>query len=188
MRRSDGVKVESSTARGPDGKEYPMRVIENPLTGTRSVLNGLIEAKTTYQMSRSSILGLTQPPADCGSDPASERKSMLGYSMVRHSVAVPNLQKHHQEFWRAPELACEIMQYTMSVAGPTGAEMKLMEKNAISVDIGEPDPSAFEIPDWPERSPSEVAATFEKKFNLPKAPTDTAGLDHAYRPQPRPIQ
>ncbi|MDQ2841488.1 MAG: hypothetical protein M3Y72_10715 [Acidobacteriota bacterium] len=76
--------------------------------------------------------------------------------------------------------------YTLeqTVSGPdeSKADVVLVSKKAVEISPGPPDPTMFEISDWPERKPSEVLQLYSTKFRLPfdpKAPSATLA-DQAY--------
>ncbi len=179
-RRGDGSTVESRTFIGPDDKEYAQRIVQLTAKGTRVSIEGATESLVTYRLGGPTIAAMKNPSSQCDSDSPRVTDTMLGYTVVRFTLH----GNGRTETWGVPDLGCVIFRQSLFRATPHGVEHHPSTREPVSVTLGDPDPALFVLPDWPERSPSELILEMSKKFNIqpPLAPDPRA--DQAYRTIP----
>ncbi len=186
--RSDGSVVEPRLPGAPDGRVYQQTIITDAAQGKRFVVDGITESVTTYVLKDESVQALRIPGGRCLSEKGVEAESVFGYTTLR--VDAPLADKTIQQ-WLAPDLNCVPLRTTVSRMMPDGTPKVLLQREVVDIAFGEPDAALFAVPEWPERTPSQVLELFRQKYGLPA----TAELeiskqqrDRAYRAQqvPRP--
>jgi hypothetical protein len=180
-RRSDGSSVESRVTTGPDGKQYEQRTVMDTVRRARVVIDGMTESTTTYPLSQARVESYKKPALNCVPEEASPFEStLLGYRIVRRSLTLPAERYQRVETWLAPDLGCVILRSETFGHDSQGHEVSLASKEATSITSGDPDPTLFVIPNWQERSPSEVFAAYGAKFGTEAPAAAGHGLDAAY--------
>lgn len=104
----------------------------------------------------------------------------MGHRVVRKILRLSTPDNRRIESWFAPDLVCAVLRQTTFYHDPDGVERQLAVKEASTITLGEPDATLFVIPQWTERSPSEVMIEFAKKFKEPLPPNGQL-FDQAYR-------
>ena len=84
------------------------------------------------------------------------------------------------ETWYAPAIGCQALRRIVRAAGRDGQYRTLLIKDATAVKLGEPEASKFNVPSWPERAPSEIAAAHAAKYNKVFGPKSWHAKDSAY--------
>ncbi len=179
-RRADGSTVESRVVTGPDGKQYTQRTVQDTATSRKVVIDGVTQSVTSYHLSKAAAAELTTPARRCGAEALPTSEPVLGHRVVR---TVLNANGRIETFL-APELGCALLRERFYRADASGKEYVAAAKEAVAVMKGDPDPALFVIPDWPERSPSEVMSEMSKKFNLQPPLRPDKAADDAYRTIP----
>jgi hypothetical protein len=189
--RVDGAVADLKIMRLPDGNDYWHRNIQDPVSAQRIQLDQATESKTSYGLTARDIRDLKHPPGDCSvaGGLMTATGTMLGYKVVRETMENPKMGKRF-EVWRAPDLNCAELRTDVFALEPPGGKATLQHTRvAVEVRTGEPDPKMFEVPDWPERSPSEAMEIYARKFHDESVlnPDSMSRLDGAYRARP-PLQ
>jgi len=178
-RRLDGSTVESLVTTAPDGKEYEQRTVIDTARGAKVVIDGITESITTYPLSQKSVADYKKPSLNCVPEESNPSEStLLGYKVVRRSHQLPSPQYRRGETWLAPDLGCIIVRSLTFGQDGKGKEIQLWSKEAVSITKNNPDSTLFVIPNWPERSPSEVRTIYGKRFGVLE-PVDPR-FDQAY--------
>jgi hypothetical protein len=180
-RRADGSTVQSRVVTGPDGKQYTQRTVADAAKGVRVVIDGVTQSITTYHLSKVAVAELRAPARRCGNDASPSGESLMGHAVVR---TVLNANGRIETFL-APDLGCVLLRERVYRPDANGNDRQVASKEAVAVMPGDPDPALFVIPDWPERSPSEVTSEMSKKFHLQPPLGPDLAADQAYRQIPR---
>jgi hypothetical protein len=162
--RSDGSQVEPRAVKAEDGKFYEQRIILDTGKGKRISVEGISESITTTTLSQRELTALKKPGSQCLDPQAKPAEPVLGYQTIKTEVKTPISTIHS---WRAPDLGCVVLRETFAQPLPDGTSRVLITREAAAVSFGEPDSSLFEVPSWPERTPSQVLEGYRRKFNLP---------------------
>lgn len=179
-RRSDGSSVESRVTTGPDGKQYEQRTVIDTARRARVVIDGMTESITTYPLSQARVESYKKRALNCVPEESSPSEStLLGYRILRRSQTLPAERYQRVETWLAPDVGCVILRSETFGHDGEGHEV-LASKEAASITRGDPDPTLFVIPNWQERSPSEVFAAYDAKFGTEAPAAAGRGLDAAY--------
>jgi len=186
--RQDGSTVEVRNRVDMTGKPFQFRRIFDLKTGKHVVVNTLFSSKTTYKLSAKGTEVLERLP-QCAALPDGG-PVVSGYATRKRSLDRPcELGKggcggpRSVEMLFAPDLGCALLRREF-VEFEGGNRKVLVAVDARSVHIGEPDPSLFAVPDWPEMSPAKLADEFQKRFGVRMgAPEAIQAKDSAYRAQ-----
>ncbi len=178
--RSDGSQVRMFHRQLPDGSWFQPKWVLLVPAGVRISVDPATESIVTYHLpSRPAA-----PSSTCGVSPDAPRSSWLGYAVVVDDVRVKPPEMLSDKHWLAPNLGCFPLRDEISYApGPAGAATKMV-REAVFVIPGDPSPSLFEIPaSYRERSPSELAAEFARRFPGHQAwrSGSSSVLDQAYQ-------
>lgn len=184
--KTDGSKVISRMMQFPDRKSYLQKTVFDVQAGTKGVVDEATQSKTTYRLSKSAITDLTKAPNTCTSDAAAQRGTILGHTVVRTQSEIPSSNHRIVEDWHAPISGVSYYGEVVSGIGADGNPTELVRKEAVSVAIGDPDATLFEVPDWAERSPSDVMAEYSRRYNRPLPPPEgMVSQDRAYHTIPQ---
>jgi len=165
--RGDGTQVQTSWVQSPRGKwMQPKTIVDFSAKKLVSVVP-FAESLSTLPLSE----GVTswypsQPRKECTADPNLERSTLLDYEVrkVHKQFLGPPESEISVDFFMAPALDCFALREEATI-GPAAAPRTRMTRQPLFVLEGKPAPSLFEIPsDYVERSPSEVAAEFERRY------------------------
>jgi len=165
--RSDGSKLQIRRISLPNGQVAEQKALLDLSASKEVYTDGLTESVTTSGISARSAEALRRKPAHCGrvSNPA--RATLLGYEVVKVEKELPGPpgELRRAELWLAPALDCFPLKDTLFVGRPGGEVAATNFREVISVALGEPDPSLFEVPvHYVERSPSEVLREFQRRY------------------------
>ncbi|WP_031498694.1 hypothetical protein [Bryobacter aggregatus] len=180
-RRSDGSQVEIRHFQGPEGKPAENRLLLDVPGLKRISVSGPAESITTYKMDQAAIAQKIAATVDprCGLEEGAERITVLGVEAL-HAYKTIGHQK--REIWRAPSLGCFELKAIATQTLTDGREARTVV-DTLSLEQREPDPAMFQVPAWPEMSPSEVYRSIQRRYpNIPAPPASTdAPADAAYR-------
>lgn len=101
---------------------------------------------------------------EAGASSRRRSRPISGYRTVKTKFRSPGL---HIDSWWAPDLGCVLLKETVSRPQADGTSRLFLTREAVAVTFGEPDPALFEVPNWPESTPSQVFERYRQKFNLP---------------------
>lgn len=170
-RRSDGTTVVSSSV-GPLLADKNVRKITFT-DGRWMTVFDLIQAKTTWQMRPANLASLKEhlqdPPKNCiiaveGSPHLLREDVVLGQKVV--VVQSENLNGRMTE-WKAPDLSCERLQFRFESKQPDGSLKPKAESRAVSLVLGEPPDSLFEVgSNYRELKPSDAQHEFVEKWGV----------------------
>lgn len=172
--RSDGSEVEPRSVMAPDGKSYDQRIIINVQDSKRIFVDGITRSLTTMVLPDRDV----EKYRARACDPGSEAGTILGHRVTKREISAG--VDRMLETWIAPELGCVVLKQVLKQIDAKGVATPLLVKEAFEVSFGEPDPSLFVLPSWPERSPSQVAAEFARMFGVRGDPRADEGADRAY--------
>lgn len=147
---------------GQSSKHTSIRLVEefkevNAYNDSRS--------KSTIRLSPERVtLLVAHPDAQCTSapgtfDPASNPQTLQGFAVVKKlsKEGGPDNKTAVTESWLAPELDCLVMKKTRELTDAHGTVIHREVAEVVQVEVGEPDPRLFALPDdFIERSPSEA--------------------------------
>jgi hypothetical protein len=162
--RSNGSRVEPRTVTADDGKLYSQRVILDVERRKRIVVEGVTESVITTALSDAEVEALSKPGGVCLGPEAKQGPAILGYPTLEREIRTPVFVVRE---WRAPDLGCVMLRQSFSLPQPDGTARLVLESAAVELTPGEPDPTLFEIPDWPERLPSQALERYRLQFGLP---------------------
>lgn len=181
--RRDGSRA--SALEVLDSRPVGTRSVLDPRSGRRIAVDPTTESVTTYMLSPAEVAGLSGPvqcrPGEAG---AGGTGVILGFPTIKQTHRVEaGFRSAVQESWVAPALNCLPLRVVTDVVDNGRPKAHIVEE-AVSVTLGDPDPSLFAVPDgYTERSPSEVFAEKAKRAGRPcttcALPT-TQGLDAVY--------
>ena len=122
---------------------------------------------------------------NCLASPSASRSKLLGYDVVAIKKDFPPQsggQRISTTRWEAPALGCFALRQDTTITMPDGSVWKNFHEPLIVIE-GEPPTSLLEAPSgYVERSPSEMAAEFARKYPGHRAFDDRAAavMDQDY--------
>lgn len=180
--RSDGSEAISMRRQDPTGQWVHIRTIVDVMAKKRVAVDPMTESVTTYPLGTAS----SSPQKECTKDGNPERKTILGYEVVRirEDRLLPGSggRRVGTDNWVASALNCFPLTESSSLLQPDGKQYTNV-REVLSIIPGEPADSLFAIPStYTERSPSQVFSEYERRFpghgGLP--PSTANKLDSAY--------
>ncbi len=185
-RRSDGSEVKMRSILKPDKSGYAIqRKIFNLVTGEETLVDGVTNSTTTMPMP-AKALETARLSRVCTNDLNPERDQISGIDVVKVVTNIKHSTTMKIEQWQAPTLNCFSLSETAYTTDPGGDSFRKMKTSQASkVDLGEPNPSMFEIPtSYQERRPSDLRGEYFRLYpNEPKAAclrTTDQKLDELY--------
>lgn len=174
--RADGSRVTVRSVAGPDGTKYDQRFIDDLAASKHIVVEGATQSVTTYVLSDREVQRYRSATCDDGKYGG----LILGYRVVTGKISAGSDRVLETSF--APDLGCLALREILLQVDANGTARTLLQKDATELRFGEPDPMLFAVPSWPERSPSEVSAEYQRRFAAP-IPDQRAdeGADRAYQ-------
>jgi hypothetical protein len=162
--RGDGAIAQVTAEKLPTGEVHTGVSLYFPATGTSVRLDSSTRSKTTMYLNANEMEDyLRQVHPGCramGIDdaPASPPQApILGFAVKPHREQISG---DRREWLVAPGLDCHPLRQTLAFSD--GAHNETV---TLSVDVGEPAKSLFQIPsDYVERSPKELEALYESMF------------------------
>jgi len=166
--RSDGSWVRIWPWQDPNGRYVEIREIWDFSAKENIGIDGLTDSVTTWPLSDGQVAAFRIPDKTCADDLTLERATLLGYEVVkvqRQTLQTSRKFVERDEFWLAPALDCFRLREVLASGTIGGDIARTTEREVIFVIPGEPSPALFQIPpDYTERSPSQVAAEFARRF------------------------
>lgn len=163
--RSDGSLVKLKRETDRRGREVPLSVetreIHDVQNRSHVEIHPSVQSKITMRMDDQTAARLGGRPAGCADAAAADSK-LLGFPVVkktRTTSGAPRQQSMTVEEWVAPGLDCLPLKTSAVLKGANGAVISRNTEEVVSVRLGEPEASLFEVPGGLiERAPSEVMA------------------------------
>jgi hypothetical protein len=189
--RSDGAHVDIVYSEGPDGQVREVKNVVDPDSRRTIGVDGHTQSISTTYFPPDMAAELKIPDAGCLSSAAAERKTILGYEVVKLERDLPAPAGRQKKWvkWAAPALNCYALEETF-LDGPQGGPLRISNHSeVVFVEPGEPHPDLFTVPaNFTERSPSQVMQEYYRRY--PSAPrcAGCAGyqkVDEAYYAQQR---
>jgi hypothetical protein len=192
-RRSDGATVLVGTSFGLLGlaRGTTARKVILPDGQAFSVVDGVAAFTKWPQRSEARLAAFKEqsfnPPANC----VIGNENFVGYGTVlAHKVMVTShmFGRDKETHWRAPEFLCERLQSRVETQQPDGSFTPASETRPVSLTMGEPDPTLFEIPSYYQSlKPSEVLQKDAARLGIPwdkSLEDDGQNLDKQTLPRP----
>lgn len=161
--RSDGSEVRVSRRKLPDGQWFQPKWVLDLSLRKRVSVEPATGSILTYPLSDKAVAEYRAPRASCGKISLAEPSQLLGQRVVHmREDAAPD---SYVDRWLAPALNCFPLRETFTfTSGPPTATRRIV-RQALFLIPGEPARSLFQIPaSYVERSPSEMAAEFARRF------------------------
>jgi hypothetical protein len=184
--RSDGSKVWLVWRRFPDGQWYSQKSVSDAANGAQVTIDEATKSRSTTYLSASDVASLKSAPSVCADEPKPKHATVLGFDVVLQSrkIRTSGGDVYRTEEWRAPALNCYPLRATFTRTRPNGL-VDRTAREAISVIPGEPADSLFGLDaGYPELSPSQMSAEYERRFGRPiVSPGRARQLDDNYYSQ-----
>ncbi len=154
--RADGSSATVHLTR--DDRPDRWETVSNLAEGTQVTVEPVGESTTTYALTEAERRMMSSTPT-CPALSGGAKTTLLGYPVVLdHDQHVFGAKEIKEERWLAPSLGCLCLKRSYETLVGGTPEGKTTE-TALSVTVGTPDRSLFEIPTgYTERSPSEAMA------------------------------
>jgi hypothetical protein len=190
--RSDGATCQAVRRKAPDGTEAVLRTIRDPNRGVAVSVDEFTKSLITLGMTSIEVGSLRRPRAACRPGVPDPSVTILGYGThhIRFEVPCQECVAGHDfttqtmDKWVSPELGCLPLRVVRGFVTKDGKAVISSVREAKAIVLGEPDQAWFDIPNYPERSPSQVIREFESKYALPpltKPYIDLEEQDRRYR-------
>ena len=155
--RSDGATMKANAI--PDAQRHLATVRSIEFKDRYVVVDPFTNSVSTY----APYLPLVSPSQDCG---GAADKSVLGYRTEIVTENPPAPSKGNRQFistkWLAVDLKCVAMRELLVV--DDGSEVVKVDRQAISINSGEPPTEYFEVPsNYEERGPADIDNEVQKK-------------------------
>jgi len=174
-RRSDGATAEISTVGEPSSGNTVKTLTF--LDGRAVVVYDPIQAKSSWHITTARLAALKEHLLNSASDcmPREKRegkRSVIGDDVVLGHKAIriqSDLSSGRIIDWKAPDLACETLEFTFEERQPDRSLKLKTHEKAVSLDIGEPPSNMFDSgADYAEMKPSEAQARYFQKVGAPE--------------------
>jgi|HubBroStandDraft_6_1064221.scaffolds.fasta_scaffold00142_2 hypothetical protein len=183
-RRSDGATAVISTV-GDLSLGYTIKTLTF-LDGTSITVYDPIRTKSSWHVTTQRLAQLKEhlllhPAPDCMPEGVREGPvRILGDDLILGHKVIQVESKFGSGRlieWDAPDLACKTLEFRFEERQPDGSLKIKTHEKAISLDIGEPPSSIFDVgADYQEMKPSEAQARYFQKAGVPE---DTASKQSA---------
>jgi hypothetical protein len=167
--RGNGSTVEVRDRIARDGTPFRLRRIVDLDEGKEVLVNGLIEAVTTYFLSERAVEFRRQIPSCSLLEQANP--TVFGFKThgyVARQTCDPSGTRCEEdrsvESQYVPELGCALVRRTVFDGASQAQPQPRLTQEPLSITIGEPDPALFQTPDWPEKSPAKVADELRQRL------------------------
>jgi hypothetical protein len=165
--RNDGSQVKIIRKIADTKQWVNVKTIIDLKSRQRIELEPLTESKTSSSLSARYVQYLQAKPKACSEGSSQEKSVVQGQEVIRmqNDYNLPSGEVDRVERWLAPALDCFPLREKFS-KGPKNGPFKLkMTRDVTELTLGEPNASLFQVnPDFKERSASEVAAEFKRKY------------------------
>ena len=175
-RRSEGTKVVSGAVFGQVGLQAGETARKITYMDGRTVtLADSIAAKTTWpQRSTLQVAQMKSMLLNAPTNCVYPGETLLGYATVlgQHVAIVkqrplPGVDDEESTSWRAPALACQELEYRVVAKQPDGSQKVLTRGKAVTLELGEPDPSLFdERTNYAEVKPSDMLRQLASRLGV----------------------
>lgn len=175
-RRGDGslAKVRELVRNEVSG----VKLIVDTVAGQRVAVDPLTQSRTTYHLTPKAIyehedfrLGACQNAGEevqeIGGLEARKFRQEISHGNPRTGSGWTTVV----ERWLAPALNCEPVRVDSRMVSPDGTVGGRTVDEVISVTMGEPNANLFAVPEYPEKSPSEVMAEYDRIRGRGECPT-----------------
>jgi len=190
--RSDGATCQAVWRKAPDGVEAVLRTSRDPHRGVVVSVEEFTKSLITQGMTLSEVRSLRRPRAACPPGIPDRTVTILGYATQHTRFEVPcqecvagrDFTIETMDKWVSPELGCLPLRIVRGFVSKDGKAVISSVREAKAIVLGEPDQAWFDIPNNPERSPSQVIREFESKYGLSpltRPYIDFEELDQRYR-------
>ena len=188
--KSNGTHVIATTVQDPEGNPRMKKVLVDTETLRRVGSDETTESMTTYHLGNGAEEVFWHRATDCRGDVTSEHSTIFGYEVVKKVIEHPGMGGNGcvsatQTSYLAPALNCYPLreEYYSDYCGSEPS--RLVQKSEVTGIVeGDPDEDLFEMPDYPEKKPSEAIREFEKRYHpegSPGTPPESLSkLDEAY--------
>ena len=187
-RRSDGslAKVRELVRDEVSG----VKLIVDTVAGQRVAVDPLTRSKTTYHLTPKGIFEHEDFRLGACQNAGEEVQEIAGFEArkFRQEISHGNSRTGPRwttvvERWLAPALNCEPLRVDSRMVSPDGTVRGRTADEVISVTTGEPKERFFEVPEYPEKSPSEVMAEYDRisgRGECPSCARSRSARDAAY--------
>lgn len=182
--RADCSTVLAMPIWAPIGVTKNVRMITFPNELWRATLQESTESRQTTALSPQGAAFLLASNSGC-QDARTGTRSVFGYQTYK-VVRRSSEGRFIDEEWRAPDLSCFALERESS-RSYNGVVIERQRAHVISLQLTV-DPELFRIPsEYLERSPSEAAAEFERRYGMPAGRADALQrLDDIYKKSKKP--
>jgi hypothetical protein len=165
--RSDGSQVKITRKIAATKQWVDVKTIIDLKSKQRIELEPLTESRTTSALSARYAQYLQTKPKACAEGSSLERSRIRGQEVIRvqNDYNLPSGEVDRVERWLAPALDCFPLRERFSKGPKNGPLTLKMTRDVTTLTLGDPDPLLFQAaPNFKERSASEVAAEFKRKY------------------------
>ena len=164
--RSNGDSVKGQFLPRPDGKEYLIRSLS--LRSEHKWVSILSDIKATQTTGMPANQGVNHddPSTSCATPVIGRTtftRTIVGSDVILSHPVVRlqwQIKGDVMDSWEAPQLGCFVLKTVLTRNGAL-----VVNKEAVSITAGEPDPGLFMVPaDYTEMPPSAADAVFAAKF------------------------
>jgi hypothetical protein len=146
-----------------------VKLIVDTVAGQRVAVDPLTRSKTTYHLTPKAIFRHEDFRQGACEKSGEEVQRIAGLEARKFRQEIshgnPRRGSHWKtvvERWLAPALNCEPLKVDSSMVSPDGTVRGRTVDEVISVTMGEPKESLFAVPEYPEKSPSQVMAEYDR--------------------------
>lgn len=169
--RSDGATCQAVRRKAPDGVEAVLRTIRDPNRGVVVSVEEFTRSLITQGMTSNEVSSLRRRRAACPPGIPDPSVTILGYAThhIRFETTCQecavgyDFTTQTMDKWVSPELGCLPLRAVRGFVSKDGTAGISSVREAKAIVLGKPDQAWFEIPNYPERSPSQVVREFERK-------------------------
>jgi len=140
-------------------RPHVVRMVLNLPEARRVTVDPQTESLTTYKVTQAEVKMLSAPNPTCPVSAGATPATFLGYPvLVDHKQITAGSRQFDEERWVAPSLNCVALKRS-DRAFESGKFIARTTEEALSLHLGDPDPSLFDLPaNYTERKPSQVQA------------------------------
>jgi hypothetical protein len=164
--RADGAKVNRTLTTGRHHTGTEAWNVLLPSARTYTVVVDAIQGKSTMYVSPEAAraAGVVTLHPNC-TDPSSKfafvrQDTVNGFTAFEHITEEKDgelTRTTRTREWRAPDLDCRTIRLEQQIISPTGEVIHVFDRQAISIDLTEPDPQLFDVPvGYREMPPSQA--------------------------------
>ena len=165
--RGDGSQVKIVRKIAATKQWVDVKTVIDLRSSQRAEFEPLTESKTTTPLSARYVQYLLTKPKSCGEGSNFERNKIFGQDVIKvqNEYNLPSGEVDRVERWLAPSLNCFSLRERLSRGPKNGPFVLKMTRDITELRLGEPEGALFLAPpDFKERSASEVAAEFKRRY------------------------